>query len=99
MTVQLVVVFLFCKLNVNCLVPVANENQKFKIPILTTDETYFTSVKEDTSHLYDAVTYKPTALEVLFEYSVPHKFFHTSLCATIASFSDDFKFILKTNIP
>ncbi|KAK7598312.1 hypothetical protein V9T40_006547 [Parthenolecanium corni] len=41
-----------------------DEKRKLKIPILTTSETYFTSVKEDTSHLYDAVTYKPTALEV-----------------------------------
>lgn len=68
------VVFFFSLNSMCCLVQVVNENQKLKIPILTTDETYFTSVKEDTSHLYDVVTYKSTVLEVLFEYSVPNQF-------------------------
>lgn len=42
----------------------AKKKRTLKIPILTTSDTYFTSVKEDTSHLYDPITYTPTALEV-----------------------------------
>lgn len=40
------------------------KKKSFKIPILTTVESYFTSVKEDTCHVYDPITYTPTALEV-----------------------------------
>lgn len=44
------------------------KKRTLKIPILTTNDTYFTSVKEDTSHLYDPITYTPTALEVPIYY-------------------------------